>query len=123
MMKAIILSHERGGSYALDRNGCYQFVKGHTARPVGEEIELALRPQIQYAKIASIAAGFIMVVLLGSFSWLWNAESYSVYVDVNPSVELVFNNLNQLKAAKPLNEDGAKLLADLKLKGNPGDVV
>ena len=107
----------------MDHNGCYWFAKGHASRPIGTEIDFKPQPQVSFTKIASIAACFILVMLIGGFSWLWNTVSYSLYIDVNPSIELVFNNLNRLKDAKPLNEDGAALLAGLKLKGSPEDVI
>ena len=122
-MKAIIISHERGGSYVMNHEGCFEFVRGFASRPIGEEIDFAAAPRMSFARAAGIAACFAVVLLLGGFGWMRSAESYSVYVDVNPSVELVFNNLNRLKAANPLNADGMKLLADVKLKGAPGDVV
>lgn len=37
-MKAIILSHENGGSYCIDSNGSFHFVKGHEDKGIGAEI-------------------------------------------------------------------------------------
>ena len=39
-MKAIIMSHEHGGSYVMDREGSFRFVKGYTSQLIGTEIEL-----------------------------------------------------------------------------------
>ena len=122
-MKAIILSHERGGSYAMDREGGFRFVKGYASQPIGTEIELQTQYYRNYRRLAAIAACFALVFALSGFAWLWTSESCVVYVKINPSVELVFNGFNRLKAAKPLNEDGAALLKGLKLKGSLGDVI
>lgn len=64
-MKAIILSHERGGSYVMDHNGCYWFVKGHAARLIGSEIDFKPQPQVSLAQIASMAACIVLIVLIG----------------------------------------------------------
>ena len=121
-MKAIILSHEKGGSYVLDRDGSFRFLKGYASYAVGSEIEFKLQPAIDY-KVIALAACFILFAAFGGFSYLLSAESYSVYIDINPSVELVFNGMNTLKTAKGLNGDGEALLAGLDLKGAPGGVI
>ena len=122
-MKAIIMSHENGGSYVMDREGNFRFVRGSMSLPVGTEIAMKSQATVIYLRNSAIAACIAVVALLSSFALIWNTEKYSVYVDINPSVELVFNNFNRLKAAKPLNEDGAELLKGLSLKGKPEDVI
>ena len=122
-MRAIIIEHENNGTHVLGCDGGFRFVKGYLTRPIGAEVELYSAPAVNYVKYAAIAACFVLFLALGSFGWMWNAESYSVYVDINPSIELVFNNLDRLKTANPVNEDGAALLKDLRLRGRPGDVV
>jgi|GEM_PF-1812593 len=119
------MSHERGGSYVMDRDGCFQFVRGYVSKPIGTEIEIRplIQPVAYYTRVAAIAACLILAISLGSFAWLWNTENYYAYVDINPSIELVFNNINRLKAANPLNEEGAILLQGIKLKGKPGDAL
>jgi len=39
-MKAIIFSHDRGGSVVMDCEGCFYFVKGYTSHPIGTELEI-----------------------------------------------------------------------------------
>ncbi|MCL1982254.1 MAG: hypothetical protein FWG53_04050, partial [Clostridiales bacterium] len=57
-MKAILMSHEHGGSYVMNQDGCFQFVKGYASQPVGTQIDI--KPQVQplvfYAKAAKVAA-------------------------------------------------------------------
>jgi len=122
-MKAIVFGHERGGTYVMDREGSFRFVKGHTARPVGSEVDINTQAPITFMRIASIAACFMLVLSLSLFVIMWNTVDYSVYVDINPSIELEFNSFDKLKSAIPLNEDGAKLLEVLKLKGSVSDIV
>ena len=132
-MKAVILSHEDGGTYVLDKTGSFKFVKGYEAHDIGEEIDLKpefsaaiktkRRAKINYFKPLALAACLIMVFVLGGVTWMWNSQSHSIYVDINPSVELTFNRFNRLMSIRPLNDDGEEFLQDLNLRGAPEDVV
>ena len=122
-MKALILRHENGGSYMVDREGSFHFVRGYTSWSIGAEVAVKTQLAVHYTKVIAMAVSLFLIVALGSFGWLWNTERCSVYVDINPSVELVFNNLNQLKASKSLNEGGTALQSGLELSGSPEDVV
>ena len=39
-MKALVLSHENGGSYLLESTGSYLFSKSFTHMPIGSEVEI-----------------------------------------------------------------------------------
>ena len=122
-MRAIIVSHERGGSYVLDREGSFRYVKGFDSRPIGTEVEVNQTLAGGQLKSFAIAACLMLVLFVGSFAWMWNSPEFAVYADINPSVELVFNRFDQLIDVQPLNEDGALLLEGLSLKGSPSEVV
>ena len=122
-MKAIIFSHEGSGSYVMDREGSFRFVRGYSSLPVGSEIELKRKAPVQINRIAAIAACFMVMAAIGLFAMLLNTVNYYAYVDINPSVELAFNKLGRLKTATPLNEDGAQLCSELKLRGRLDDTV
>jgi len=122
-MKAIIMSHERGGSYVMDKEGFFEFVKGYAAQPIGTEIEIASHPLIAPSRVVPAITCLILVAALSIFAYLWNTVNYSVYMDINPSIELQFNALDKLKNATPLDEDGAELLEGLKLSGSAADIV
>lgn len=122
-MKAVILSHENGGSYVVDKTGSFKFVKGYESRPIGTEINLKPAPVVYFPKVVVMAACFVLTVLLGTFAWMWTAESHFIYVDVNPSIRLTFNRFDRLIDATPLNESGEELLSDLNLRGNSEEVV
>jgi len=88
-MKAIIFSHDRGGSYVMDREGCFHFVKGYTSHPIGAEIELKLQavPNLKkIRRIAAFAACFLVVLSLGYFTLMWNFISG----DIGQSNEFFF---------------------------------
>ena len=122
-MKAIVLSHENSGTYVLDRDGCFRFVQGHSAKPIGTEIDVSQQPPISITRIMSAAACFILVAFVGIFTWLWNITDYYVYVDINPSVEMRFNGLGKLRNAAALNSDATQLLSDLSLRGKADEAV
>ena len=124
-MKAIIMSHDSGGSYLLDNEGSFRFVKKeYVSLPVGAEVEIKTQPAtVYYLKAAALAACLVLVFALGVFSWMWNFETCYIYVDINPSVELVFNQAGKLKAANPLNSGGIEFLSGFKLRGPPENVV
>ena len=60
-MKAIIMSHERGGSYVLERSGSFRFVNGYTSRLIGTEIELKPQVLVSYRRITAMAACFVIL--------------------------------------------------------------
>ena len=122
-MKAIVLSHERGGTYVLDSDGSYRFIHGSASLPIGTEIKIKDNPPVNIARIASIAACLILVISFSLTAWLWSQTSHYVYIDINPSVELQINHFCKLKTANPLNDDGSVLLSDLRLNGSADDIV
>jgi len=117
------MSHEAGGSYVLDSEGSFVFVKGHDFREIGAEIELNPVIPINLARLSAIAACFVVFVVTAIFGWLWNSPGYSVFVDINPSVETVFNRLDRPRHVKPLCYDGAALISGISLRGDPATVV
>jgi len=122
-MKAIIISHEDGGSYVMDKAGSFRFVRGYDELPIGAEIELEKpRAVVYYPKFAAAAAA-CLVIVIGIFAWMWTSESYYIYIDANPSARLAFNRFNRLLNASPLNEDAEEILGNLNLRGSPEEVV
>lgn len=126
-MKAIIMSHENGGSYVLDDTGSFQFVKGYTSKPIGYEIDLTkqagIRSNVNFTRLTALAAGIALIVVFSGFGWMWTSENHTIYVDINPSVELRFNRFNRLIGSWPLDDDGEELLRGLNLGGAPATVV
>lgn len=59
-MKAVIISHQDGGSYVLEKTGAFRFVRGQDAQPVGAEVELEPQPAVSYRPFAAMAALFAL---------------------------------------------------------------
>lgn len=58
----------------------------------------------------------IAVILVGSYGFFNTAVSY-ISIDINPSVELALNRLDNVVKASAYNEDGEKLLKQIDLTG------
>ncbi|MCL2498414.1 MAG: hypothetical protein FWF06_07365, partial [Symbiobacteriaceae bacterium] len=121
-MKAIIMSHENSGSYLLDRDGCVWFAKGYTHLAIGEEVSYAPKSQATFRAVLALVAG-LCLALVSTVGWVWQRESYAVYLDINPSIHLVFNWFDKLIKTEPLNDDGTRLVRSLHLQGSPELVV
>ncbi|MCL2546704.1 MAG: hypothetical protein FWE06_05855 [Oscillospiraceae bacterium] len=133
-MKAIVMSHEDGGTYVLDKAGAFKFVKGYESQPIGQEIELepVLRKKNEASRERSffhtfkpvlLAACLTFIVALGGFIWAWNSQSLSIYVDSNFSVELQFNRFNRLISTRALNDDGVEIADNLGTGLTPAEAV
>jgi len=68
-MKAVIISHQDGGSYVLEKTGAFRFVRGQDAQPVGAEVELEPPPAVSYRQFAAMAACFALVAAMGILVW------------------------------------------------------
>ncbi|HWT27814.1 MAG TPA: hypothetical protein VN131_07730, partial [Mobilitalea sp.] len=69
-------------------------------------------------KVSMIAMGIIAALLVtgaGMYIYL-KAPSNLVALDVNPSIEIHTNRLNEVTAVTPINGDAAKLLADYQFQ-------
>ena len=77
-MKAIILGHERGSPVVLDREGSFRLIRGHASEPTEAEVEISEQTVISCRKIALIAAGFIIVLALGIFAWMWTSTDHYI---------------------------------------------
>jgi len=64
----IVISHKRGGTYVMDRDGFLSFVYGHTSKPIGTEIVLKNRTISNEMKLRMLAATACLILTL-SFSF------------------------------------------------------
>lgn len=65
-----------------------------------------------------IAACLMLAVLvLGSAFGLKNEKYQTIYIDVNPSVEIYLNRFERVSGVEFLNDDAKKALSGIKLKG------
>ena len=70
-----------------------------------------------FRKLAAAACALLLVMAgYGGYSWVQTPVSY-VSIDVNPSIELALNRLDQVLSVTAFNEEGAKIIRGLPLKG------
>ena len=127
------MDHSNSGVYVLDKNGGFHSLNGFKHKPIGEEIEfgvaakkrLLMRNKLIYIfeRAAIAMACLTLLVGVGSFSYQAFSVSCYVYVDVNPSVELVINNLGRVMSSQGVNEDGEELLDGRDIRGSMEDAI
>ena len=79
------------------------------------------RNKFNLAKLGAVAAAVLMVV--GAFSFISSGKMDStVFLDVNPSIELVVNKNDRIKSARALNQDAELIIADMNLKNTDLEV-
>lgn len=119
------MSHEDGGSYILDRQGMFHFVKGHTALPVGTEIVVEVQaPKSRLPRVLPLVACFLVFMLVGGMMYGQLSGAYAVYVDINPSIQIHVNHFSRVKDVTALNAQGETLIAAHSFRGmHPEEAV
>lgn len=73
--------------------------------------------------IATFAAVLMLVAALGVFAGVMNQDYETIYLEINPSMEIVVNRLNRVKEVNFLNEDAEQLFEGYNLKWKNVDSV
>jgi len=122
-MKAVIVGHKKGGSYVLDRDGSFRFVRDFAAAPIGTEVSVPRQDHPRWQSAPVIATCLAFVLMISGFLRLWNTDSCSVFLDISVSLELKFNCFDQLIHISPIDEAAEEFLADLRIGGSPAKVI
>ncbi|MBQ8974528.1 MAG: hypothetical protein IJ072_02255, partial [Oscillospiraceae bacterium] len=72
--------------------------------------------------ILSAAAAVLVICFISAYMLLLRPVA-SVYMDVNPGIELDINSRNKVISAQGINSDGRRVLEGMKLKGTDVDVA
>lgn len=110
-MKGIIVEKKGRKSVVMSNDGRFMTIPKKRKNNIGDEITFP-SPAARTARIASMAAIFVLVMALSLFG-VYAANSYTVNLDVNPSIEIkvsAFNNVSEITA---LNDD-AEAISDLQ---------
>ncbi len=106
-MKGIIIKKGKKQSVIMDNNG--RFVKSRTEKGWSEGNEVSFASgSARAAKAVSIAAALVLVLTLSLFG-VYAANSYTVNLDVNPSISIELNAFNTVKDITALNDDAEKI--------------
>lgn len=117
-MKAIVVHKEKNRIYVMTEKGEFKRLKNLQYVEIGKTIELAENslPLRNAAKI--LIAASILIALIFTIINFKSPEVYAyVYIDINPSIEVLIDKNAKIIGAKPLNEDGIKILKNLSYKG------
>ena len=109
-MKGILIEKRSRKSIIMDQKG--RFVSTRTMKGWSEGDEVIYTSNsVKAARGISIAATFLLVFALGLFAVYAN-NSYTVNLDVNPSIAIEVNAFNNVTAIEALNDD-AEQIGDL----------
>ncbi|MBN2851884.1 MAG: hypothetical protein JXQ23_04025 [Clostridia bacterium] len=111
-MKSVVITKGNKKSVLLTSDG--QFVNVRTKKQFQEGKETDYVNS--HMKTLSIAAMFLMILSVATFLVAYNVTSYSVSMDVNPSIEFYANIFNQVIDVNGLNEDGNQIISNLDYK-------
>ena len=77
-------------------------------------------PRTWRAAVALAACLALCAIGFGGFT-AFASETAQVGIDINPSIELGLNRFDCVVSARPINEDGERLLAEVDLEGKSYD--
>ncbi|MDR2737258.1 MAG: hypothetical protein LBB49_06795 [Gracilibacteraceae bacterium] len=139
-MKGVIFEVKKEGVNVMDKNGCFHYVAGFTDEPVGSEIVFdespaSLPAQRIWRTASMIAASLALLAFVGTLAIHFLTAradrgapdllltSYYVYVDINPSVELILDSEGMVNKVSGLNKDGVNLLGGIPAAGTCRDTL
>ncbi|OGO87195.1 MAG: hypothetical protein A2Y15_07855 [Clostridiales bacterium GWF2_36_10] len=115
-MKAVIVDiKNKKFAAALSDDGCINKVLNKNYA-IGQVIELKSMNfnRNKFAKIATVAAAFLIICGAGAFTYFY--PSTYVSLDVNPSIEYSLNMFDRVISVKGINDDGTEIVSELSLE-------
>eukprot|EP00792_Barthelona_sp_PAP020_P002596 TRINITY_DN14132_c0_g1_i1.p1 TRINITY_DN14132_c0_g1~~TRINITY_DN14132_c0_g1_i1.p1 ORF type:complete len:241 (+),score=38.29 TRINITY_DN14132_c0_g1_i1:170-892(+) len=132
-MKALIMEVNNGDAVVLTRDGQFLNIKLESDQiSYGEEIEIESKTKSvskvielsSFRRFALIAAVFLLILLPITGSWAYYTPTGYIEIDINPSLEIVYNRFNRVIGVNGLNEDGKEVIESMPtLKGSVEDVT
>lgn len=130
-MKAILVEINGRHAVALKQNGEFVEIRNNGHMKTGCEINLPDQSGFNHtfaARMASMAAAFLMTLGLGYGVYTYASPYTYVDVDINPSIEITANRYDRILRVKAFNSDGEKLLRTkgyfhMKLDEGVGEIL
>jgi hypothetical protein len=120
-MKGIIAEIQGSHMIVIAKNGDFTKCKKLPNCNIGDEVNIPTRNMSSiYRKISTIAASFIILVMLSTGVYAYYTPYSYVSVDINPSLELYVNRFDKVIDVHAYNADAQLLLntsASIKNKG------
>jgi len=110
-VKAVIVDIKEKYAVALKENGEFVRIRNKGEYKVGYEYDIE-KPFLtrKFARIASIAAAFVLIVGVGAGVYSYNMPYTYVDLEINPSVEITSNIFDRIINVRGLNDDGQQLV-------------
>lgn len=120
-MKAVVVEIRGRHAAALSDEGCIIKVRNKNYG-IGQVIEMNRQIFRKPAKtVAMTAAAAAIVLTFGVTAWAYCTPYSYVSLDVNPSIEYSVNRFGRVLNAEAVDEDGGKILKNLKLNNKTID--
>ncbi|MFO7636526.1 MAG: anti-sigma factor domain-containing protein, partial [Clostridia bacterium] len=116
-MRGIIMKKGKLGSVILTDDGHITKVMTRKDFCVGKEIPMEKRRKINVRRLAMVAAALVLVLGMASFGVAGSTTSYSVNLDVNPSLTFNVNTFNVIIEVVANNEDAEPIVEFVDLVG------
>ncbi|SHK19996.1 Anti-sigma factor N-terminus [Anaerobranca californiensis DSM 14826] len=113
-MKKVVLETKGKEAILLQEDGTFIKVKNKNYK-IGDKVEVK-SSVFNKKTILSLAASILFFLIVGGGVFAYNYPYYYVSLDVNPGILLTSNIFNRVIEATAINEEGEKILEDLKIK-------
>lgn len=115
----LVLSIQKNRAHMVTPSGEFVKVKIKDRIPkVGENYSGDLAKDFSLPKISKlpvVAASIVFMLLFSGTAFAYYTPTSSVIVDINPSIMLKLNRFNKIIKSVPLNNDGEKVLQEVKI--------
>jgi len=113
----IVMQLNKNHACVMTNSGEFLRLKISKTPPIVGDIYTGLVVKdIPFYKYAVTAATLAFLMLFSSTAYAYYTPVASVVVDINPSIKLDLNKWNRIIKTTPLNEDGKKVLSELKVQ-------
>lgn len=113
----IVMQLNKQHAFIMTSNGEFLKLKLSKNLPkLGEEYTGEVAKDTPFYKYALTAASLAFLVFFSSTAYAYYTPVASVVVNINPSIKLDLNKWNRIIKSTPLNQDGEKVLSELKVK-------
>ncbi len=118
--RGMVVKIKRKTCIVMTPEGEYREVPlpGGAVPRLGQEIKLEARKRFPYLK-QLMAAASLFIVLLAGMLYLGETPPAAAYltIDINPSIELAVSTAGKVISARAMDEEGERILAEVKVKG------
>lgn len=122
-MKGIVFDKNNNNLIVLTKEGQMKKIKSKSKNVnVGEEVDIPII-NINRKLYSSIAAAIVFCIFSLTLYMIYYTPFGYVFVDINPSIKIVYNRFDKVIDTVPLNEDGENILSKVNLEKQKIDIA